>query len=143
MAVVTYSPLGAGLLTGKHPRGSPLAEGMFGRRDRERGGPLAKLYLDDRRYDAVDRLNGIAARHGEPSLRLALQWAAETPGVTSVIFGARTEEQLAGVLEAWSGKAPPEAMAKVRGVAEEFASTAPATYPPPSSPMVNRPDFAA
>ena len=134
MAVVTYSPLGAGLLTGKHPRSAPLGEGMFGARDQERGGPLAKLYLDDHRCDTVDRLSTVADKHGVPAMHLALRWVAETPGITSVIFGARTEEQLEAVLDAWSGNVSQEAIKEVIQVANEFSSTAHMSFPPPPPP---------
>ncbi len=41
-------------------------------------------------------------------------------------------DQLQGILDAWSDKAPPEAMREVRTIADEFATTAVMNYPPNS-----------
>ncbi len=130
VAVVPYSPLASGILTGKHPRSEPLQDSKLGGRDQSRGGPLRKRYWDDQRLDAVDRLKEISEKHNQPMIRLALQWVSEFPGVTAPIFGARSDAQIDGVLDAWSEKAPDEVMAEVRSVAEEFAANSPMNYPP-------------
>ena len=51
-------------------------------------------------YDIVDALVEIAAAHGVSAAQVALAWLLGRPGVTSVIVGARTEEQLADNLAA-------------------------------------------
>ncbi|MBM3958314.1 MAG: aldo/keto reductase [SAR202 cluster bacterium] len=132
VAVTTYSALGSGFLTGKHPREAPLENSKFGARDRARGSPLTKRYWDDLKFDVVDKLKSIAQESGQPIARLSLQWVRETPGVTCPIIGARTEEQYRGLIEAWNGEAPPEVMEKVRKVAAEYAVNRSWTnYPPP------------
>lgn len=130
VAVTAYSPLGSGFLTGKHPRQAPLDDSKFGRRDQERGGPLRRKYWDEKRFEVIERLQNLSEQSGEPMIRLALQWVRETPGLTSPIIGARRLEQLESTLAAWNGAAPEDVMAEVRKVAEEFALSTAATYPP-------------
>ncbi len=131
VAVVPYSPLASGMLTGKH-RGAFLSDSKFGSRDDSRGGTLKRRYGDDVRQDTVAKLVAVSERYGETMIRLALQWVSEHDGVTAPIFGVRRIDQLDGILDAWSQPAPPEAMAEVRSIADEFAAVSPMNYPPVS-----------
>ena len=131
VAVVPYSPMASGMLTGKQGRsGTAVAGSKFDARDDARGGSLKSRYFNDPAFDTVEKLTALAGRHGQPAIRLALQWVSEFPGVTCPIFGARTVEQVKGVLDAWSESAPDEVMADVREIADEFESQAPMRYPP-------------
>ena len=131
IAVVPYSPLASGMLTGKHGKsGKPVSGSKFDQRDDSGNGSLKSRYFNDRSYDAVEKITGIAEKHGQSPIRLALQWVSEFPGVTSPIFGSRTVEQIKGILDAWSESAPGGVMAEVRAVADEFESQAPMVYPP-------------
>lgn len=138
MAVVPYSPLASGMLTGKHPRSGPVDDSKFGERDRSRGGSLVNRYWDDARLDTVEKLQAVADKHGQPIIRLALQWVSDFPGVTSPIFGARRIDQIEGIIEAHSERAPDEAMAEVMQIAEEFADSTPMVYPPQSGGAFGR-----
>ena len=60
------------------------------------------VYDEDKLYDTVEVLVEIAADHGVSAARVALAWLLARPGVTSVIVGARTDEQLADNLAAAS-----------------------------------------
>lgn len=131
IAVVPYSPLASGFLTGKHS-GSYVADSKFGVRDDSRGGVLKRRYGDDLRHETVAKLVSVAERYGEPVIRLALQWVAEHDGVTAPIFGARRIDQLDGILDAWSKPASEEAMSEVRAIADEFQAVEPMNYPPQS-----------
>ena len=130
VAVVPYSPLASGMLTGKHPRSGPLEDSKFGARDSARGGALKNRYWNDSRLDTVDRLAAVAEKHGQPMVRLALQWVSDFPGVTSPIFGARRVDQIEGIIEAHSVRAPDDVMAEVMEIAKEFAASSPMVYPP-------------
>jgi aryl-alcohol dehydrogenase-like predicted oxidoreductase len=133
VAVVPYSPLASGMLTGKHGKsGKAVSGSKFDQRDDSGGGSLKSRYFNDRSYDVVEKITAIAEKYGQPPVRLALQWVSEFPGVTSPIFGSRTVEQINGILDAWSESAPDEVMAEVRAVADEFESQAPMVYPPKS-----------
>ena len=131
VAVVPYSPLASGFLTGKH-LDSYESDSKFGDRDNSRGGILKRRYGDDLRHETVAKLVEVAKRYGEPVIRLALQWVAEHDGVTAPIFGARRLDQLDGILDAWSERASEEAMSEVRAIADEFQAVEPMNYPPHS-----------
>ncbi len=133
VAVIPYSPLASGMLTGQHgSTGKPVAGSKFDMRDNSKGGGLKSRYFNKATFEAVEKFTAIAEKHGHPAIRLALQWVSDFPGVTSPIFGARKLEQIEGVLKAWSESAPPEVMAEVRAVADELESQAPMAYPPKS-----------
>ena len=131
VAVVPYSPLASGFLTGKHS-GEYVADSKFGNRDDSRGGILKRRYGDDLRHETVARLVAVSEKHDEPIIRLALQWVAEHEGVTAPIFGARRIDQLDGILDAWSQPASEDAMTQVRKIADDFAASEPMNYPPAS-----------
>ncbi len=139
MAIVPYSPLASGMLTGKHPRTGPIEDSKFGARDSRRGGSLRNRYWDEPRLDAVDRLAAVAQKHGQPLIRLALQWVSDFPGVTSPIFGARRIDQIEGIIDAHSERAPDDAMAEVLAIADEFAASNPMLYPPRPGGASGRP----
>ena len=124
VAVVPYSPLASGVLTGKY------LDAYDGPRDDARGRSLESRYGDDAMHETVVKLKSVSDRHGEPMIRLALQWVSEHDGVTAPIFGARRIDQLDGTLDAWSESASDEAMSEVRAIADEFAANAPMNYPP-------------
>jgi aryl-alcohol dehydrogenase-like predicted oxidoreductase len=133
VAVIPYSPLASGMLTGKHgASGKAVAGSKFDARDDSKGGGLKSRYFNDPTFEAVSKFTAIAEKYGHPAIRLALQWVSEFPGVTAPIFGARKVEHIQGVLEAWSESAPDEVMAEVREVADEFESQTPMAYPPDS-----------
>ncbi len=131
VAVVPYSPLASGFLTGKH-LGSYVSDSKFGERDDDRGGTLKRRYGDDVRHETVARLKSVSDRYNEPMIRLALQWVVDHDGVTAPIFGARRIDQSDGILEAWSERASDEAMAEVREIADDLAAAATMNYPPQS-----------
>lgn len=93
--VVTYSPLGAGFLTGKHRRGVESGsrfEVIPGHQD---------VYFHEEAWARLDRLEEVARRSGIPQVRLALAWAFCQGGVDCVLVGARTLGHLEQAFEAW------------------------------------------
>jgi aryl-alcohol dehydrogenase-like predicted oxidoreductase len=95
--VLSYSPLGGGLLTGKYgvgkrPEHGRLVENaMYGVR-----------YGDEAYYDAADRFSALARELGVHPATLAVSWVLHTPGVTAPIIGARDVAQLEASLAAES-----------------------------------------
>ncbi len=124
VAVVPYSPMASGVLTGKY------LDEYDGPRDDARGRSLESRYGDDARHETIVNLKSVSDRHGEPMIRLALQWVSEHDGVTAPIFGARRIDQLDEILDAWSESASDEVMSEVHAIANEFAASAPMNYPP-------------
>jgi len=88
IALVTYSPLGAGFLTGKHRHG--VAPGS--RFDVAPGHQA--VYFNPTAERRLDHLAAISARTGLPMEHLALAWAVHQPGVASVLIGGRTAAHL-------------------------------------------------
>ena len=90
VGALVWSPLGWGRLTGKIRRGHPLPETSRLHTTAEQGPPVADEYL----YQVVDVLDELAAETGKSIPQIALNWLLQRPTVTSVIIGARNEEQL-------------------------------------------------
>lgn len=89
LGVLAYEPLCRGLLSGKHrfPPTFPETD-MRSRDDRFKGGRFfhaQKLAQD---------LSKVAAKLGVPTAAVAIGWVASRPGITSVIAGAKTAEQV-------------------------------------------------
>jgi aryl-alcohol dehydrogenase-like predicted oxidoreductase len=96
LGILVWSPLAGGLLSGKYRRGAQGPEGA--RQLTEWDEPPVRD--QDALYDVVDALVEIADGHGVSAAQVALAWLRDRPGVTSVIVGARTDEQLADNLGA-------------------------------------------
>ena len=94
VGLLPFSPLGAGLLTGKYqggavPEGSRMAlNGNLGGRKSERVFPAVDAYLE------------VAQRFGIDPVHMALAWSLRRPFVASSIFGATTMAQLEHLLGA-------------------------------------------
>jgi aryl-alcohol dehydrogenase-like predicted oxidoreductase len=86
IAFVPYFPLASGLLSGKYRRGEPAPDGtrLAGRRDA----------LSDERLAAVERLEAFARERSRTLLELAIGGLASRPGVSSVIAGATSADQV-------------------------------------------------
>ena len=89
MGVVTWGPLGQGLLTGRIRKGQET--------DVRRARMLGALN-DEHRIEVVEQLIPLAAEAGLPLTHLAMAFTIAHPGVTSALLGARTMEQFEGLL---------------------------------------------
>ncbi|MFG2814806.1 aldo/keto reductase [Streptomyces sp. NPDC048410] len=90
LGALVWSPLGWGRLTGKIRRGRPLPRESRLHATADAGPPVD----DERLYAVVDVLDEIAAETGRSVPQIALNWLLQRPTVSSVIIGARNEEQL-------------------------------------------------
>jgi len=89
LALMVWSPLAGGLLSGKF---GPGAKGPEGARRASFDFPFVDA---DRGWACVAAMREVAARHGVSVARVALAWLLAKAHVTSVIIGAKTREQLA------------------------------------------------
>ena len=112
IGILVWSPLSAGLLTGKFRRGQAAADGS--RRAAMGGSPGG--IDEDRAFDTVEVLDEVAAAHGATVAQAALAWLLAKPGVTSLVVGARTPEQLADNLAAASWSLTPAEVARLDAV---------------------------
>lgn len=90
VGALVWSPLGWGRLTGKIRRGSPPPAGSRLHATEQFAPPVSEAHL----YRVVDALDEIAAETGKTVPQIALNWLLQRPTVSSVIIGARNEEQL-------------------------------------------------
>lgn len=90
IAYVPYFPLASGLLTGKYRRGEEAPEGTR----------LAGREIEDARLARVEALRAFAEARGRTILDLAIGSLASTPGISSIIAGATTPEQVRANAEA-------------------------------------------
>jgi len=107
VGTVVWSPLGWGRLTGKIRRGAALPE--VSRLHGDQGPPVPLEHL----YAVVDALDEVAAETGRTVPQVALNWLLQRPTVSSVIVGARNEEQLRQNLGAVGWNLAPEQVAKL------------------------------
>lgn len=90
IGALVWSPLGWGRLTGKIRRGQALPENS---RLHQTAG-FAPPVDEERLYRIVDVLDEVAAQAGRTVPQVALNWLLQRPTVSSVLIGARNEEQL-------------------------------------------------
>src|SRR4051794_34881477 len=97
MGILTYSPLAGGWLSGSWSKGSsptsPARQRLAARFD-------MSLPDNQRKLEAVEQLQQVAADAGLSMIELAIAFVVNHPGVTSAIIGPRTIEQLDSQLPA-------------------------------------------
>ena len=95
MGVIPYSPLAAGLLTGKYSTGAKPAVGRIVEKEQ-----YGKRYSDPEYYAVAGRFAKLAQELGVSPVTLALGWVKSHPAVTAPIIGARNVVQLQDSLAA-------------------------------------------
>lgn len=113
LGVLSYSPLGKGVLTGKYRGGTPSDS----RGASEHAGKI-EAYLDEGSRGIVESVVRAADGLGWTPLEVALVWVRDRPGVTAPIVGARTTVQLKAALGAEDKELPPEIRAALDDVSE-------------------------
>lgn len=123
VGALVWSPLGWGRLTGRIRRGAPVPPGSRLHDTADYGPPVE----DELLYDVVDALDAIAAETGRTVPQVAINWLLRRPTVSSVIIGARNEEQLRQNLGAVGWELTAEQVARLDAAS---ARTAPYPYFP-------------
>jgi 1-deoxyxylulose-5-phosphate synthase len=93
VGVIPYNPIAGGLLSGKHSRSAPAAEGTrftLG----TAGGMYQDRYWHEREFDTVDELGQLAKQAGTDLVTLSVAWVLANKAVTAPIIGASRPEQL-------------------------------------------------
>ena len=98
MGVIVWSPLAGGWLSGKFRKGKPVEKTGRARRIPARFDE--KLPGNQRKYEVIEELVGLADKEGISLVELAVAWTLEHPAVTSAIIGPRNLDQLNGQLNA-------------------------------------------
>jgi len=119
LGVAPWSPLRAGVLSGKYSRTNMTAESAG------RSGSIAR-HANEETYRVLDVLGEVADRRGTTPARVALAWVRSRPGVTAPTLGARTLDQLKdnlAALEVQLDEADVEALAAVTTPKLNFPAT--------------------
>lgn len=115
--VMTYSPIGGGLLSGKY-----LAKEATGRLVEDPA--YTRRYGDPRMRETAAAFVEFARERGLHPVTLAIAWAASNPDVTCPIIGARSVAQAAPALDALEFEMSPELRAEITALSP---APAPAT----------------
>jgi len=110
LGILPWSPLSFGFLSGKYRRGQPKPEGT------RLSGPDFDRFLplnEEKGFDIVEELDLIAKEHNASVAQAALNYLLRKPGVTSVIIGAKTQEQLADNLKTTDWRMTPEEVTRL------------------------------
>ena len=89
VAVIPYSSLASGFLSGKYRRGAALPSTA-------RAGGVQKTYMNDRGFTILEAVEKVAAASGATPAQVSLSWLAHRPGITAPIASATSVTQLRG-----------------------------------------------
>ncbi|WP_188759341.1 aldo/keto reductase [Edaphobacter acidisoli] len=122
VGALVWSPLGWGRLTGKIRRGQPLPKDsrLQSKLAADSGPQPDQEYL----YKVVDALDEVANETGKTVPQIALNWVLSRPSISTVIIGARNEEQLRQNIGSTGWKLTAAQIAKL-----DAASELPRAYP--------------
>ena len=121
VGTIVWSPLAAGLLTGKYRRNMPPPDARVS----QGGSPIpSNVISNDLLYKITDALDEVSEETGKSIAQVALNWLLQRPTVDSIIFGARNEEQLKQNLDAVGWNLTLDQVKKL-----DAASDIPAAYP--------------
>jgi len=114
LAVIPYNATGGGLLTGKYAPGRPPPRGRL-----SEDKMYSVRYADPRYLTIAGQFTALAAELGHAPATLSVAWVASHPGVTSVLVGGRSVEQLAPTLAASQLVLDPATRARISQLSPE------------------------
>jgi aryl-alcohol dehydrogenase-like predicted oxidoreductase len=120
LGILVWSPLAGGLLTGKYRRGIEPPAGTR----RFEGWTEPPIENEDRLWNTIEEIARVADHRGVSSTQIALAYTLAQPAVTSVIVGARTEQQLIDSLGSAEIQLDPDEISRLEAV-----SRLPLPYP--------------
>lgn len=116
LGAMIWSPLGWGRLTGKISRDTPIPAQSRLHETSQFGPPVDEATL----YDIVDVLSEIAGETGKTVPQIAINWLLQRPTVSSVIIGARNQQQLIDNLGAVGWSLSDDQIARLNKVSERM-----------------------
>lgn len=116
IGVIVYSPMRAGLLTGKmtKERALNLPQNDWRSRDKDFQEPNLS-----RNLELVDTLRKVGQRHGKAPGEVALAWTLANPAVTAAIVGLRRPDQVNGTLGALDFRLSADELAEIESFFEQ------------------------
>jgi aryl-alcohol dehydrogenase-like predicted oxidoreductase len=125
MGVIVWSPLGGGMLTGKYTTRDDLpADGRLSKGSDMEAEGMRMLTLTDHNFEIVDEVNRVAKELDATPTAVSLAWLLNRPGITSIIIGPRTVDQLTQNLAGFELALPRES---AKGLSR--VSRPPVSYP--------------
>jgi aryl-alcohol dehydrogenase-like predicted oxidoreductase len=118
LGILVWSPLAGGLLTGKYRRDVRPASGARHLTDWNE----PPVRDPEKVYDIIDVVVSVAEAHGVVPAQVALAWLLTKPAVSSVIVGARTEQQIGETLGAASLELSAEELSGLESVSASALS---------------------
>jgi len=115
IVILAYSPLHAGLLSGKYRRDKPWPKGTR-IASPEEAGPWA--FNPEALFRIVDELETIAGERGVTIPEVAMNYVLQKPGICSIIFAARDAVQMEENLKTLQWQITPEEVARLDKVSE-------------------------
>lgn len=122
VGAIIWSPLAAGRLGGRYGRNKPVPQDS---RVAQGGSPVPQMVVKEETfYNTIDALQEVAAETGKTVAQVAINWLLQRPTVSSIIIGARNEEQLLQNIAAvgWN-------LSRAQVQKLDAASEVPCTYP--------------
>lgn len=114
VGTLVWGPLSQGRLSGRFRRNHPIPEGSRVAQGADEGPPVPPEWL----YSIVDALDEISAETGKTVAQISLNWLLQRPTVSTVLIGARHEEQLRENLGAVGWNLTAEQVARLDAVSE-------------------------
>ncbi|ORX70943.1 aldo/keto reductase [Linderina pennispora] len=123
MATVPWGILDSGFLTGKYERSTAKDLQVTSLRT----AIVKKQTEDDKNWEILDEVKAIAQEIGRTPAQVATNWTLQRPGITSILAGARTVDQLQGNLQALEFTLTPEQIARLDTVSKPDSRCIPFT----------------
>lgn len=109
LAVIPWSPIGGGLLTGKYQRGeTPPSDARYASAN-----STTEKRFTPRVFDVIEPMKEFVLQKNAPLSQIALAWVTRQPGVTAPIIGPRTIEQLEDALRSLEITFTPEELRRI------------------------------
>ena len=106
IAVIPYSSLASGFLSGKYRAGEPLPRTA-------RSTNVQKIYMNDRGFAVLAAVEKVASKVGATPAQVALSWMVHRPGITAPIASATSVAQLKEIVGAIDLKLSEDAAAEL------------------------------
>jgi aryl-alcohol dehydrogenase-like predicted oxidoreductase len=126
VAILAWSPLHGGYLTGKYRRGQPMPRGTRFANLEDKFWPVEPEKL----FNIVDELERIAKERQTTVSQAALNYLLQKPGVASLIVGMRKAKQLEENLGVTEWQMTPEEVARLDMISEPVQDYPYYTYDP-------------
>jgi len=120
IAVVTYSSLAHGILSGKFAR-----ELHFQHGDHRNDILMFSPQVWPQVYEAVEQLKSLANEVARPLAHLAVRWVLQQPGITSALVGARDAAQARQNAEALIGEVPAQIFRRMTAISDDTMKNMP------------------